>query len=515
MDRRQFIKHASTASLAAGFLGAFSVAQGKVGKPLALPQAFDNIDDFSIMHQLRDGKVFTGNKPSLHKSLVVVGGGISGLTALSRLGDVDAILVDKEPQLGGNSRRRQAHGIHYPLGALVSQGAEAPFTDFLTELAIPFQRVAEPELAYFAGNRLVRRPLDEGAADLPYSARVRRQFAQLRGLFSEFLAPQTGIFFPIEDNTPARKALDKHTLHAWFDQAGLYPEVQHFLNLVISSRLGTHASEVSAWMGLYILSRFVGPNFTLPGGHGVISEALVKQIEQQGPNRLMPGLATVSVEHQGDGKSWVTCVNRAGEPITISADAVIMATPKLISKHLVKGLPQAQVAAMAQYRYSAYLVAQVQLKQVVAPVFETMTDNLFSRFMVRADWPEGNRNPDGRSHLTVYTPFPGPPGRAQLYGANAMDVAQRILDDIERVYPGAKNAVDNIELHRWGHPMVMPEPNISARLAEAIQPFNNVFFAHSDNMGISGLYSAIWSGMDAYTSALLHLEEQSFSEELQ
>lgn len=512
MDRRQFIKHASTASLAAGFLGAFSVAQGKLSKPLPLPQAFDTIDDFSVMHQMRDGKVFTGTKPSLHKSLVVVGGGISGLTALSRLGDVDALLLDKEPQLGGNSRRRQAHGIQYPLGALVSQGAEAPFTDFLNELAIPFQRIAEPEQAYFAGNRLVRRPLDEGAAELPYSAKVRQQFAGLRAHFSEYLAPQTGIFFPIEDNTPARKALDKQTLQHYFDKAGFYPEVQHFLNLVISSRLGTTANEVSAWMGLYILSRFVGPNFTLPGGHGAISEALVKQIEQHSTNRLMPGMATVSVEHQADGKTWVTCVNPKGEPVTISADAVIMATPKLISKHLVKGLPQAQVAAMAQYRYSAYLVAQVQLKHVVAPVFETITENLFSRFMVRADWPEGNHNPEGRSHLTVYTPFPGPPGRVQLYSANAADFAQRIVDDIERVYPGARHAIDKIELHRWGHPMVMPEPNISARLAEATQPFNNIFFAHSDNMGISGLYSAIWSGMDAYTSALLHLEEQSFAE---
>lgn len=512
MDRRQFIKHASTAGLAAGFLGAFSVAQGKLGKPLTLPQAFDTIDDFSVMHKLRDGKVYTGSKPSLHKSLVVVGGGISGLTALSRLGDLDAVLVDKEPQLGGNSRRRQAHGIQYPLGALVSQGAEAPFTDFLTELAIPFQRVAEPELAYFTGGRLVLRPLDEGAADLPYSAKVRQQFARLRAQLGEFLAPQTGIFFPIEDNTPARKALDKYSLQAWFDQAGLYPEVQHFLNLVISSRLGTQANEVSAWMGLYILSRFVGPNFTLPGGHGVISEALIRQIEQQGPGRLMPAMATVSVEQKADGKAWVTCVNAAGEPTTISADAVIMATPKLISKHLVKGLPQTQVAAMAQYRYSAYLVAQVQLTRVIAPTFETLTDNLFSRFMVRADWPQGNRHPDGRSHLTVYTPFPGPAGRMQLYSANASDMAQQILNDIERVYPGAKSAVDKIELHRWGHPMVMPEPNISQRLAQAIQPFNNIFFAHSDNMGISGLYSAIWSGMDAYTSALLHLEEQSFSE---
>src|SRR5690606_22739412 len=177
-----------------------------------------------------------------------------------------------------------------------------------------------------------------------------------------------------------------------------------------------------------------------------------------------------------------------------------------------KGLPSAQVSAMSQYRYSAYLVAQVQLNRVISPVFETVTDNLFSRFMVRADWPKGNRNPEGRSHMTIYVPFPGPPGRVQLYAANAADYAQRIIDDIERVYPGSKSAIDKIELHRWGHPMVMPEPNISARLSAAAQPFHNIFFAHSDNMGVSGLYSAIWSGMDAYTSALLNLEEQWYSE---
>lgn len=512
MDRRQFLKRSSTLALGASFLGAFPVAQGKLGKSVALPQAFDTIDDFSVMHQLRDRKVFKGTKPSLHKSLVIVGGGISGLTALSRLGDVDAVLVDKEPQLGGNSRRREAHGIQYPLGALVSQGAEKPFTDFLNDLAIPFERIAEPEMGYFVKDRLVRRPLDEGAADLPYSAPVKKQFAQLRAHFSEYLEPGSGIFFPIEDNTSARKALDKQSLQQYFDQVGFYPEVQHFLNLVISSRLGTTANEVSAWMGLYILSRFVGPNFTLPGGHGVISEALIKQIEQQGKNRLLSKMATVSVERQANGDCWVTCIDARGEVVTISADAVIMATPKLISKHLVKGLPSAQVSAMSQYRYSAYLVAQVQLNRVISPVFETVTDNLFSRFMVRADWPVANRHPEGRSHMTVYVPFPGPPGRVQLYAANAAEYAQRIIDDMERVYPGSKSAIDKIELHRWGHPMVMPEPNISARLTTASQPFHNIFFAHSDNMGISGLYSAIWSGMDAYTSALLNLEEQWYSE---
>ena len=487
-------------------MGTFSICHGRIKTSIPLPQSFENVDDFAIMHQVRDGVKFTTPTPSMSTSIAVLGGGISGLTAMSRLASYETLLVDKEPQLGGNSRRRRKNGIDYPLGAIVSQGAEEPFTDFFNKLKINFQPIDQPELAYFCQRRLILDPLNKGINKLPFNKTIRRQFSLLRDQLGQYLDPQKGIFFPIEDNTQAIKSLDKITLYEYLQSQQYGSDVIHFCNLLVSSRLGTTTEHVSAWMGLYILSKIVGVNYTLPGGHGVISEALINTInDQPGQHPLITSSAAIKVQKQNNGKVWTTCINKDNDLFTIESDCVIFAGPKLIAKKIVDDLPLAQRKAMSRFRYSAYLVAQISLSKPVALAFETVTDSLFSRFIVAADWTV--KDPiKNNSHITVYVPFPGRKGRTALYNAQADQIAQQIIDDVISVYPEARSAIQEITIHRWGHPMVMPEPGITKRITQARQPFENIFFAHSDNMGISGLYSAVWAGMDAYTSAMLHLD---------
>ncbi len=519
MKRRSFIKQSLLTGAALGsstqLLGVFSVAHAEGAgahiKSVDLPREFDEIDHFSNTHKIRDGKKFSIPDPSRHHSVVIVGGGISGLTAMSRLEETDCLIIEKEAQFGGNSRRRKVNGIHVPLGAIVSQGAEAPFTDFFEDLNVPFEKIKEPESAYFINNQLVVDPLGEGANELPLPSTINAEFAQLKEHFSQYLDSENGIFFPIEDNVDTIRELDSISIHDYFKRENFSAEAVAFLDLIVSSRLGRSGDRVSAWMACYILSRFVGDNYTLPGGHGVISELLVDKIKQQrsGHENLSAELTVVKVAQQDDDTVWVTGVESNGDMVTVSADAVIMATPKLISKYVVQDLPQDKLAAMSEYQYSAYLVAQVELTRAISPVYEVVSNDLFSRFIVSADWQQQSGGDDAqRSHLTVYVPYPGVAGRVSLFHAEPHKIAQQIYQDLETVFPNDIDAVEKITLHRWGHPMVMPEPNMSKRLEIAVEPMDNIFFAHSDNMGICGLYSAVWSGMDAYTSALIYLEDK-------
>ncbi len=511
LQRRAWLR-AAGAGLAS--LAAFRV-EGQALHPErtapAWPTAFDEVDHFDVAHRVRDGEAFAAPAPTRCHDVVVVGGGISGLTALDRLQAAGAsgLLLEKEGEPGGNARRRRRAGVFQPLGALVNQGPIAPFTAFFDELGVPFEAVGGPALAYHAQGVLVPDPFGENAARLPFPAGEQQAFAQAAGWLRRYLDPRQGIFFPRSDNTPAIKALDKMTLHAFFQRQGVEGELRHCLDILLSARVGEDGRAVSAWTGLYLLSNLLRPAYTFPGGHGALSQALHRRIAARDPASVETGFTVVGVRHRPAGKVWVTGLTARGALETIECRCVVMAVPKVIASRLVEGLAQDRAGALRQLRYNAYLVAQVVTRPAprlpAAPAFEIACRDLSSRFVVAADWLPSNRDPAGRRFFTVYVPLPGAAGRMALLQRPAASWARQVLQDLQTVHPAIEGHVEDIVLHRWGHPMVSPGPDMAACLDQLREPFGQVVFAHSDTFGLCGLYSAVWTGMDAHAEALLRV----------
>src|SRR5688500_9965747 len=116
MDRRQFIVQAAAMAGATGLWGMFAAAEGGELVSLDLPDAFREIDHNEVVHMIRDGHAFASLQPTREVQVAIVGGGLSGLTALWHLPEAECLLLEKEEAFGGNSRRLKANGIHYPLG---------------------------------------------------------------------------------------------------------------------------------------------------------------------------------------------------------------------------------------------------------------------------------------------------------------------------------------------------------------------------------------------------------------
>ncbi len=514
MDRRHFLHQGlrrGAALTAAGWVVPFANVRG-APQPLApsveeptvtmVPARFDDVDHFAQAHALRDGRMPVPTEPSESCDVVIVGGGMSGLVSAWRMRDRKLVVLEKEPEFGGNSRSREVAGCRYALGAFLSQGPVAPFTEFFAEVGTQFVPVPGDQHALWSDGVLVRDPLSDGLPKLPWPAEDRRALAAALQRLQPLLDPKRGIFFPMAQNDAAMRAYDNRTQWAQYDAEALPPRVRQLFDTLLSARIGDSGEKLSAWYGSYLLANLMAPTHTMVGGHGDLSRRLAERLQAEQPKAFRTGFTVLRVDNRGSDEVHVTGITSDGQVQTIAARCAVIAAPKHLAKHLVPALRTTRPEAYTAFRYNAYLVAQVFLRRRVEAPYETVVpDARLARFLVAPDALPGNQRTDGGGVLTVYVPFPRVEGRVQLLAGEAQALAGRIAADLQRVRPEAASQIEQIVLHRWGHPMLTASPGMGAALDRARETEGRIVFAHSDNVGLTGLYSAVWAGMEAQADA--------------
>ena len=74
-------------------------------------------DHFEICHKIRDGQKFIPPPVSKRYDIVIVGGGIAGLSSAYFLRDKDFLLLEKEPHWGGNAYKETYEGQGFATGS--------------------------------------------------------------------------------------------------------------------------------------------------------------------------------------------------------------------------------------------------------------------------------------------------------------------------------------------------------------------------------------------------------------
>jgi protoporphyrinogen/coproporphyrinogen III oxidase len=474
-NRRDFIKFVVAGAVTAGCpIDLSLVAQTEDARKSRAADV--DGEENRICHQVRDqgNQIFTRPPASARHDVVIVGGGVSGLTAAYRLQHRDFLLLEKEPHWGGNAYEMEYEGSTYGTGSafLVKDEYTYPFAK---EIGLPLLPINSPDASILRGE-LVLDTWGDGLNKLPYPAAVREGFKKFK---KEMLAIDVEKRGNELDNKPFSDFLKGYPaeLKQWWDSFG-------------PSNWGAASEETAAGLAIENLQEMAGEShaddrYTWPGGLGAITKKLADILEAKHKDRMQTGATTVAVVSEKE-EVHVTYM-LGGELKTVAAKCVIMATPKFITRRIVEGLPDKQSDAMHQIRYIPYPVVNLIFDK---PVFNHGYDtwcpgNSFTDVIV-ADWVIQKQAGYQQKFniLSCYTPMPEQNRGYLLNEIGARNIAAHVLSDFQRLMPEFN--VDPVEVHiyRRGHPLYMSTPGLYTQVQPLVrQPMDRVFFANTDSEG--------------------------------
>jgi predicted NAD/FAD-binding protein len=471
--------------------------------------------------------------PALQRrvGVLVVGAGVAGLGCareLARGGLDDVHLLDLENQAGGNSRGHRIAGMACPLGAhyLPVPGESAPEVVALLE-SLGLSRVVGGQRVYDE-RHLCHSPQERLFIDgqwqeglLPVHDQDARTLAQYRR-FSQAVAEASRLGFSIPTAatawTPAHQALDAAPFGQWLDERGFdAPALRAYLDYCCRDDYGAGPAQVSAWAGLhYFASRhgFHAPGIlesderegvlTWPQGNAWLTERLAAPLAE----RVHPGMLVTRVAEGRDAVEVDLWNVQAARPERWTATRVVMAVPLFIAARLLAAPPPALGVAVGQMRHAPWLVANLQLDEVLddaggaPPSWDNVIHGSPSLGYVNA-MHQATRPYPGPTVLTSYWALGGDSAeqlraqRARLLGDDWSAWARRVLDDLAVAHPDLPAKVKRVDLMRYGHAMSIPVPGL--RGSEALRALaaqrGRVRFAHADLSGYSVFEEAYTHGV--------------------
>lgn len=496
--RREFLKQGSAALIGLSIKG---------DRPIA--GSFVN-DSFAAGHRLRDRAVFGAPARTEKTSVLIVGGGIAGLSAAWRLqkrGFQDFVLLEMNPQAGGNARSGENEITAFPWAAhyVPVPGPKATYVrELMEDLGVLKEGKWEERYLCFAPQErlfLYGRWQDGIEPAIGLNAKERADFRRMEELIHEFRA--RGQFtIPMELGLSERGAeLDRISFAEWLRQQKLDSRLFNwYMNYCCRDDYGALASETSAWAGVhYFASREAdekGP-LTWPEGNGWITKQLLRRVGAhvrtgQMAHRIVRGKRDFQV---------------LAEETEYRAQIVIFAAPTFLAPYLIEGM-----APLRDFEYSPWLTANLTLERLPKDAGSTW-DNvvLDSPTLGYVDaMHQSVRSFIDRTVWTFYWAFAeGTPAqnRQMLLSKDWNYWKEAILRDLERVHPDIRACVSRIDIMRHGHAMVRPKLGaiFSAERRALAARKDRLLFANSDLSGLSIFEEAQYRGIVAAERALATL----------
>ena len=406
------------------------------------------------------------------RDVVIIGGGIAGLSAAWRLRDRDVLLIEAADRLGGRMRSDACGEYWLNYGAHLFP---APGT-LVDTMARECDLVTVPVTGTMAGLAVRSRMLVNGRLEtypfrLPFSLRNRIAFARAGLKVRRAVARRV-------------PTLDYEDDRTFGEFLGALPAEVEEIFACATHRATADLDELSAGCGIGLFAlvwdgkaSLIARN--LLGGTGRLPEALGRKLA----GRI--SLNTPAHAIESDGKTLLVDGIRTRH--------VIVAAQAPHAAPLVASVAPGTADALSKITYGAFLsVAIATNERAPMPwdgVYAIATPGrVFDMFTNQAHCLRtGTRHPGGSLML-----FAGGRAAAELSRESDEVIAARFLADLHDLYPKSRGIVASAHVHRWELGNAYARPG-RARLQPALE---GALGAHQ-NVHLAGDYFAELGNMEA------------------
>lgn len=544
MNRRTFLKYVGAsgtvlylapfarANTPAPDLGQFLSRYSPIDRTVAdvAPRQYYG-DDPDVPHRVlwnKDGMkaALAGQKPrpAEQTDVVIIGGGMAGLTSAYLLRKHKPIVLEQASRFGGNSKGQSWRGIDYSIGAayVVEPDEGSEIDGLMKELGMKDSvTLKEGEDPVSIGNTIFKEFWSGESCGEDEAA--REQFTKLAAYFRSVWDGEEIVYpdIPVteEDQREYIDGLDRISFkdHVTKIAGGpLHPNIETALEHYCWSSFGASFGEISAACGLNFYTAEFGNLYVFPGGNSAIAERLVSKLSTElSPKNLRPSSLVFEVRSHGNGVE-VKYFDSKGAINTIVAKTAIMACPKFVVGRVLQDIEPERLDAIRKLRYNSYLVANVCLKGAPPESFYDLYmlgDGKIASPDVRTETARkgvtdvilGNFSVPGKQDtvLTLYKGVPYQGARAEMYDPKSYDSVRAKFEEQIRstILPLLKMTPDRIvdlRVARWGHPLpVAAQGLIADKVIDQVRkPFKNrIFFVEQDNWALPAFETAV---MEAY-----------------
>lgn len=493
-------------------------------------------------HVLRDGKQVELSGTRIETDILIVGGGIAGLSArrwLKKSGVQHVLTLELDDRVGGNSTFGRNEVSAYPWGAHylpVADIGDSDLVGFLVEAGV-ITGFDDNNLPVYSDYYLCHDPEErlfingywqEGLVPVfgigVYEQQEQQRFFAKMDAYRMAVGKDGKDAFKIPVDTSSSdeeyRSLDNISFADWLRQNNFTaPSLLWYLEYGCKDDYGSNLENTSAWAGIHYFASRKGKAsnadhtavLTWPEGNGF----LMNKLREQADSEILTNSLAYSFRYDEVGIVATVYDTGKNTAYEIAARKVILATPQFVNKKLLSDLlSDKRTVNYIRFEYAPWVVANLTLDAL--PDVKGMPlcwDNVLYRHP-SVGYVNANHQDISQSTkrvLTYYKPLIGQSyqeERRKAYGRSYDSWKEQIIQEMEYAHKGISSYIDCIDIWVWGHGMIVPQPNFiwGEDRANAQKPVDDtIFFAHSDLSGISIFEEAFYQGIKAAAAVLASL----------
>lgn len=459
----------------------------------------------------------------IHTKYLIVGGGISGLSAcrfFNQNNEKDYLLLEMENYIGGNSSNGQNKFSKFPLGAHylpLPNKENTEIIEFLTECGIcqGTDETGEPildeyQMTFPQQERLFYKNSwqNDIVPQKGITAEVQKEFNRFFKLMDEMRQKKDALgnywfAIPVHDSSKEDEAikLEKILFKDWLKEHNYKSEeLLWLLDYSCRDDYGLGIDYVSAWAGIHYFAgrknnwskKYKDQVFTWAEGNARLTKHFGKYTE----DKKLSGHLVFDVKIN-DKVEVLSFDNTGKKTKKIIAEKVLLAVPQFVNERILNH------KKAASFQYVPWLLTTITLKNEFGGDEELAWDNVIygSSGLGYIDDQHQNLNQImGEKVITYYRSFSTSDcrkARKKLYSMKEAELKTLVLDDLKKAHPLIEDFILEMQFHKIGHAMIAPIPDQifgekTKAAKESIE--GKIFFAHSDLSGISIFEEAFYQG---------------------